>query len=136
MALKLVYSIRNKCYESVGIVYHANYLKFMERCRCRWLEYLGFNIAQLQQNGVIFVVREANLSFDMPARLFDEVTVTLDVLHVGKVKLMVEQKIYNKQQLLCTGIIKLASLGSESFMLTAMPTDLREAFQQDVLVSS
>jgi len=111
-----------------GIVYHSNYLNFMERCRCDWLNSLGFDVAELQHNdGIMFVVREANIEFEQPARLFDEITVSAAALHVGKVKLVVEQKIYNQTQLLCKASIKLATLQSGSFKLTAMPDSLRNA---------
>lgn len=111
-----------------GIVYHSNYLNYMERCRCDWLSSLGFNVADLQHHdAIMFVVREANIEFAQPARLFDEITVSAHPLHVGKVKLMVEQKIYNQQQLLCKATIKLATLESGSFKLTAMPNALRNA---------
>lgn len=116
-----------------GVVYHSNYLNFMERCRCDWLASLGFNIADIQQNsGIIFVVREAQLKYDQPARLFDELTVTVKPLQVGKVKLQLEQKIYNEHQLLCQGQIKLASLHHQSFQLSAMPSDLRLALSEHV----
>lgn len=116
-----------------GIVYHSNYLNYMERCRCDWLNSLGFDVAKLQQNdGIMFVVREANLVFDRPARLFDEIRVTANALHVGKVKLVVEQKIYNQAQLLCKATIKLATLESGSFKLTAMPTSLQNALMTGV----
>ena len=109
-----------------GIVYHANYLKLMERSRCDWLDSLGFNVATMQRDtGVMFVVREANLVFDKPARLFDELTVITRALQVGKVKLVVEQKIYNQDELLCSGAIKLATLHHSSFKLTPMPKELR-----------
>ncbi len=110
-----------------GVVYHSNYLNFMERCRCDWLESLGFNIADIQQNeGIIFVVREIELKYDLPARLFDELTVTAKPLQVGKVKLLLEQKIYNQEQLICQATIKLATLHHSSFKLSAMPESLRE----------
>ena len=113
-----------------GIVYHANYLKFMERCRCKWLESLGFNVQTLQQKqGVLFVVRSANLEFERPARLFEELTVSLEVLHVGKVRLSVLQKIYNKTQLLCKAQIKLATLEGSSYKLAPMPLDLQTAIK-------
>jgi acyl-CoA thioester hydrolase len=109
-----------------GVVYHSNYLNFMERCRCDWLESLGHNIAKIQENdGIIFVVREASLKYDLPARLFDQLTVTVKPLHVGKVKLLLEQKIYNQGQLLCQATIKLATLHHSSFKLSAMPDSLR-----------
>ncbi len=111
-----------------GIVYHSNYLNFMERCRCDWLMHLGFNVAELEQNQrLVFVVRQANLVFNQPAKLFDELRVTAEVLHVGKVKLELRQAVYNDTQKLCEATIKLAALHADSFKLTAMPTGLRQA---------
>ena len=55
-----------------GVVYHANYLKYMERCRSEWLADLGFSVANLQdKEGIIFAVRNAEIDFVAPARLLD-----------------------------------------------------------------
>lgn len=116
-----------------GVVYHSNYLNFMERCRCDWLGSLGYNIADIQQNdGIIFVVREADIKYHLPARLFDTLTVTVKPLQVGKVKLLLEQKIYNQDQLICQATIKLATLHHSSFKLTAMPEPLRVALSAEI----
>jgi acyl-CoA thioester hydrolase len=113
-----------------GVVYHANYLNFMERCRCDWLNELGFNVAKLQECfAVMFVVREANISYDTPARLFDELAVSCRVLQVGKVRLVVQQSIYNGDTLVCHATIKLATLDSSSFKLRRMPSDLELALK-------
>ena len=105
-----------------GVVYHSNYLNFMERCRCEWLDSIGFDVATLhKRDKIMFVVRHAELSFDAPAKLFDKLTVTAKALHVGKVKLTVEQKIYNNERLLCKGVITLAALGASSFKLVRIP---------------
>jgi acyl-CoA thioesterase FadM len=80
-----------------------------------------------QNDGVLWVVREAKLLFHKPARLFDEVKVSCRALQVGKVKLLVEQNIYNGDDLLCTGLIKLATLDRHSYKLCAMPLGFREA---------
>ena len=115
-----------------GVVYHSNYLNFMERCRCDWLADMGFSVVDIQADtGIMFVVRDASLSYHKPARLFDELTVTVNALHVGKVKLVVEQNIYNQAELLCTATIKLATLHETSFKLTAMPHALRAALLED-----
>ena len=115
-----------------GVVYHSNYLNFMERCRCDWLDSLGFNIATLQQqDDVMFVVRGATLSFDAPARLFDQIRVTAQALHVGKVKLVVEQKIYNGDKLLCSGQVTLAALTGSTFRVTRFPQALRDVLLED-----
>jgi len=117
-----------------GVVYHSNYLNFMERCRCEWLDSLGFNIAVLQEElGVMFVVHAADLKFLSPGRLFDELTVTVQVLQVSKVKLVVEQKIYNGDRLLCRGVITLASLHKSSFQLTRLPDALQQALMGELI---
>jgi acyl-CoA thioester hydrolase len=116
-----------------GVVYHSNYLNFMERCRCDWLDSLGFDIANIQENsGIIFVVREVTLKYDLPARLFDRLTVTVKPLQVGKVKLLLEQKIYNQNQLICQATIKLATLHHSSFKLSGMPEKLRAALAAEI----
>lgn len=115
-----------------GVVYHANYLKYMERCRSEWLDSIGFSIVDLQENqNIIFALRSVELDFIAPARLFDYLTVSCKVLQLGKVKLLIEQKIYNQQQLLCLAKIKLATLEKTSFKLTAMP----EALSRTIVAS-
>lgn len=115
-----------------GIVYHANYLKYMERSRCDWLDGLGYSVTDLIANEqIMFVVKEAQLSYDSPARLFDTLTVKTRALQVGKVKLIAEQTIYNGDQLLCQGLIKLATLNSSSYTLAPMPDGLRAALEKE-----
>lgn len=109
-----------------GIVYHANYLKFMERCRCEWLDDLGYSVVQLQQDyNISFVVAEATLKFHAPAKLFDELTVSCEILQLGKIQMTAQQKIYNKSNsmLLCTANIKLAALQQHS---PIPPMDLQQ----------
>jgi len=116
-----------------GVVYHSNYLNFMERCRCEWLAALGFDVSQIQQqHGIMFVVREINLQYLEPAHLFDQLTVSCQALQVGKVKLIVRQNIYNQARLLCSAEIKLASLTNTTLKLAAMPASLKNALEQDL----
>ena len=111
--------------DSGGIVYHSNYLNFMERCRCDWLESIGHDVVMLEEQFQLqWVVRQADVVFHAPAKLFDTLTVTCQVLQVGKVKLIVNQAVYNGAELLCSARIKLATLNSESLKLTAMPKSL------------
>src|SRR5690554_7008378 len=55
-----------------GIVYHANYLKFMERARTEWLRDLGFFQQSLRADDTLFVVRSLNIQYKAPAYLDDE----------------------------------------------------------------
>ena len=111
-----------------GIVYHANYLKFMERNRCDWLASIGFSVTDLERDyGIMFVVKQAALDYDQPARLFDQLRVETKPLQVGKVRLVAEQCIYNNEALICRGEIKLATLSSASYTLAPMPEALQKA---------
>ena len=85
-----------------------------------------------QQHGIMWVVREANVKYERPARLFDELTVSCQVLQVGKVKLVLQQNIYNGEVLLCSATIKLATLDKTSFKLAPMPDTLRTAFDRSL----
>ncbi|MEM7357555.1 MAG: YbgC/FadM family acyl-CoA thioesterase [Pseudomonadota bacterium] len=117
-----------------GVVYHANYLNFMESTRCDWLADLGHDVATMQERDhLVWVVREANIKYDLPARLFDELIVSCQALQVGKVSLVVQQNIYNEGELLCRGRIKLATLDRTSYKLTAMPETLQTTLKKSVI---
>src|SRR5690554_7485112 len=60
-----------------GIVYHANYLKFMERARTEWLRDLGFFQQSLRADDTLFVVRSLNIQYKAPAYLDDELLVSV-----------------------------------------------------------
>lgn len=129
-----MYSCQHRVYyehtDAGGIVYHANYLNFMERCRCDWLQSIGYDVVMLEQQYQLqWVVRQADVVFHAPAKLFDELTVTCTVLQVGKVKLVVDQAVYNDGKLLCSARVKLATLNSDTLTMTAMPDSLIQAMQ-------
>lgn len=77
-----------------GVVYYANYLKFLERCRTEWLRSLGHQQGALRaEAGIAFVVRHVNLSYLKPARLDDELQVTLQVERLGHAQIVFRQSI-------------------------------------------
>lgn len=119
-----------------GVVYHSNYLNFMERARSEWLRFLGWDIVKCQSElELVFVVRSVSLDFISPARLGDELTVNVRVIKLGKVGLTLEQTIYNQDRLICSGLVKLAALDyqqdSKEFALKQMPSKLRAALLND-----
>lgn len=64
--------------DAAGVVYHASYLRFMERARTEWLESLGFPLAAFErQHGVTFAVHTAEIEFLKPARLDDRLAVSV-----------------------------------------------------------
>ena len=121
-----------------GVVYHSNYLNFMERARSEWLRSLGWDIMKCQSElQLIFVVKSVELDFVSPARLADELTVGVKIIKLGKVGMTLEQAIYNQDSLICSGLVKLAALdyqqsnsgqqGDKAFALKPLPSELRMA---------
>ncbi len=85
-----------------GIVYHANYLKFMERARTEWLNSIDISLRDMQQSNILFVARTATLHFHKPAFLNDVLTVETRVAVIKNTRLIFTHRIVKKDT---TGII-------------------------------
>ena len=110
-----------------GVVYHTNYIKFMERARTEWLRNLGFEQDELRDNhGVIFAVRSVQADYFLPAKFNDELMISSRVIKFGKASITIEQEVKRKDDVLCKGIIKVATLDDKTFRPKAMPESLHE----------
>ena len=108
-----------------GVVYHTNYIKFMERARTEWLRSLGFEQDELRDNhGVIFAVRSVQVDYSLPAKFNDKLMISSKVIKFGKASITIEQEAKRKDDILCKGIIKVATLDNKTFRPKAMPEDL------------
>ncbi|MDQ6991211.1 MAG: tol-pal system-associated acyl-CoA thioesterase [Mariprofundaceae bacterium] len=97
--------------DHAGVVYYANYLKFMERGRTEMLRSYGIEQSQLQANhGVVFAVTEANIRYLMPARFDDALHVESQILTLKGARLSFLQKIYRHKTLLTEASIHLACM--------------------------
>ncbi|MFN2309760.1 MAG: tol-pal system-associated acyl-CoA thioesterase [Gammaproteobacteria bacterium] len=112
-----------------GVVYYANYLKFMERARTEWLRSLGFEQDRLaREAGIVFAVTEVELRFQRPARFNDALCVTARVSERRRVSLVFEQAVLRGQESLCAGRIRIASLDTASFRPRPIPDALLKGF--------
>ena len=111
--------------DAQGVVYYANYLRFMERARTEWLRSLGIDMLRLQEEERrIFVVAEVRAKFHVPARLSDELVVTAKLLNLTRVSFDIEQKIYRDSTdgaLLISGIVKAAYLDADTMRPKRVP---------------
>lgn len=111
-----------------GIVYYANYLKFMERSRTEWLRALGLEQGALyQEHGLMFVVVSAESQFQRPARYGDLLAVTCAVAQSSKASLTFQQDIFRGEvggELLVTGRVRVACLDAAKFRPRALPDTL------------
>lgn len=118
--------------DSGGVVYYANYLKFMERARTEWLRALGFEQDQLiEAHGVIFAVRSVTVDYNAPARFNDQLEVVTKMLKQGRASLNLLQEIRRsgEESVLCTATARIASLDVESFRPSPMPEPLFNAIK-------
>ena len=121
--------------DSGGVVYYANYLKFMERARTEYLRYLGFEQDELiAQQNIIFAVRSLQLDYKSPARFNDDLRVTAELIELKKASMLFEQKIYRNDQtdlFLCQGHIRIACLQADTFKPCAIPEAIMEVARVD-----
>ena len=114
--------------DSGGIVYYANYLKFMERARTEWLRHLGFQQDNLLlDDGIMFIVRSAALDYHRPARFNDWLEVQSHISETRRVSLVFEQTVINPQtptQPLCHGRIRVACVSASTLKPHPIPKTL------------
>lgn len=109
--------------DAAGIVYHANYIKFMERARTEWLRALGFDQSAIaREHGIAFVVRSANVDFLRPARFNDELFATCALQRCGWASVEFRQTVIDSHgTLLCTGEIRVGCVNFKRMQPQRMP---------------
>ena len=77
-----------------GVVFYANYLRYMERARTEWLRALGFGQeAMRRDDAAMFVVTDTTLRYRLPARLDDALDVTVGLAETGRASLVLDQQV-------------------------------------------
>lgn len=111
--------------DSGGVVYHANYLHFMERARTEWLRALGFeqDVLRDQQN-VLFAVHKMTLGFQRPARFNDALLIKSRLEKASGASMQFEQLIYRGEELLCDATVSIACLDAETFRPKPIPKSI------------
>jgi len=114
-----------------GVVYYANYLKFLERCRTEWLREIGHDQADLLRDpGIAFVVRSVNLEYLKPARLDELLSVSLEVEKITRSQIFFRQHIRRLNaeggwDELINGKIQIVCVKAAEMKITSIPNPLR-----------
>ncbi|MDR2000972.1 MAG: tol-pal system-associated acyl-CoA thioesterase [Zoogloeaceae bacterium] len=112
-----------------GVVYHANYLEFLERARSEWLRVLNFDQRKfMQETGVGFAVRSVAIEYLKPARLDDELRVISTLKSLGRAQMLFTQSIERGEDVLITATVRVACMDLVRGKATALPTDIHEKF--------
>ncbi|MDO4709498.1 MAG: tol-pal system-associated acyl-CoA thioesterase [Pseudomonadota bacterium] len=108
-----------------GVVYHAQYLAFMERARSEWMRAIGHGQELLrQQYGLAFVVRAMQIDFRAPARLDDLLSVSVRLAQCRRASLVLAQEICCTGRLLVDAEVKIAAVSADTFRPVAIPDEL------------
>jgi acyl-CoA thioester hydrolase len=116
--------------DAAGVVFYANYLRFMERGRTEWLRALGFEQDQLRaEQGVVFAVTAVDLKYLTPARFNDLLTVRSSLSYKGGASLAFEQEILRvtDQAVCCRGSVKVVCLDATTMRPRRLPDRLAAA---------
>ncbi len=117
-----------------GVVFYANYLKFFERARTEWLRALGFGQQQMRnERGLIFVVTDSAVRYLEPARLDDELTVTVTLAGAARATLSLAQAALRGSSVLAESRITLACVEAASFRPKRLPQSILDALASTAL---
>ena len=109
-----------------GVVYHANYLKFLERARTEWLRSINIDQKKLkEEKNLIFVVHKIDIKFKKPAEFNDLINVETKLKKIGSAKVEIMQTIKKENNLLVDARVEVAGINAKSFIPIKIPTELK-----------
>lgn len=112
-----------------GVVYYADYLKFLERARTEWLRTLGVEQTELAtRDGVLFVVRRVEADYLRPAHFNDALSVACHMREMGRASLEIDQSILRGDALLLAATVRLACVTADQFKPARIPAHVLERF--------
>jgi acyl-CoA thioester hydrolase len=116
-----------------GVVYHSNYLNFLERCRTEWLRHLGYEQDELREtDSVLFVVRKINIDYLKPALFNQQLMVTTEVTEMGASTITMQQQVLHGRgsgevEVLVKASVGLVCVDSEKFKPKRIPGMIRQS---------
>ena len=116
--------------DAAGVVYHANYLKFMERGRTEWLNALNLPLDKIvEQYSIVFAARRMDIDFIKPAHLNNALSVHTQLKACRHASLVFLQEIYRQTTTICRATVKIACLDKTKLSPTAIPKALLNQFK-------
>ena len=113
-----------------GVVYHSQYLNFMERARTEWLRHLGFFQTEMRETlGVLFVVRHIDMHYKKPAKFDDALIVRTCSINQGRSFITFEQSILRGEEMLTSATVKVVCIDAEKFKPVSIPKLMLERFE-------
>jgi acyl-CoA thioester hydrolase len=118
--------------DAEGVVYYANYLRFMERARTEWLSQLGIELAELEKRErTVLVVTRVEMDYLLPARLGDRLTITAEPIKISGASFTLAQRVRRavnlsaSAELLTDACVTVACLNADRWRPVRIPAALR-----------
>ncbi len=109
-----------------GVVYHSQYLNFMERARTEWLRSLGFEQAALRESlNILFVVHSMQVQFKKSARFDDLLSVETQLTQLRLGSFECSQQIVREQERLIQAQVKIACVDAITYKPTGIPAPIK-----------
>jgi len=111
--------------DMAGIVYYANYLRYIERARSDWVRGLGIDQNAMKAQGLVFAVRRVEADYLMPARLDDELIVETEVVQVTGARLVMDQVVRRGKDRLFHAVVTVVVI-TDAGQPARMPANIRQ----------
>ena len=116
--------------DSGGVVYHSNYLKFMERARTEWLRSLHLNQVDLKKKDkIMFVVANVNIDYKKAARFNDELDIETSLEKIGASRIDLTQNIMKNSDLYTAAKVSIDCIDSETFKPQRIPKLIKQQME-------
>jgi len=112
-----------------GVVYYANYLRYLEEARTELLREKGVDIGKLAEEGILFAVRRVEIDYKAPARYADTLTIAVSITKVKNATLEFTQTINRGDQILVKAKTQLVCITS-NFKPQAIPQEVDQCLRK------
>ena len=119
--------------DAEGVVYYANYLKFLERARSEWLRKHDMPPQRLAgEDNLIFVVRRVEIDYISPAKLDDLLQVSVELSAVSRASFVLAQNISSENKMLSKAVLKMACLDATRFKPVRIPDKINQLIDKEI----
>jgi acyl-CoA thioester hydrolase len=119
--------------DSAGIVYHASFLRFMERARTEWLRHLGYELPDLRaEHEALFTVSRMHIDYLRPALFNDMLDVSISLTRIGGASFLLDQKVHRStEELLCRAEVRVACVDATTMRPRPIPQAVLTELKRD-----
>ncbi len=125
----MIYTLPIRIYyedtDMAGIVYYANYLRFIERGRSEWVREIGMDQLKMKEEGIVFAVRRVEADYLGSAKLDDELIVETEVASVTAARLVMEQRVKRGEDVLFHAMVTVVCM-NEAGQPVRLPANIRQ----------